>query len=43
MIPLDAVTVIDTLSFESKVLALYDTQVTKREVINVDSVDDIAV
>ena len=37
MVPLEQVTLINTLLFGHKNLALYDTQVTKMEIINADS------
>ena len=40
MVPLEEVTMIDTLPFGHKDLALYDTRVTMMEVINVDRVDE---
>ena len=40
MVPLDQETMIDTLLFRHKELALYNTRVTMMETINVDSDDD---
>ena len=40
MVPMDQVTMIDTLPFGHRDLALYDTRVTMMEIINVDSDDD---
>ena len=40
MVPLNQVTMIDTLLFRHKDLALYNTRVTMMETINVDSDDD---
>ena len=40
MVPLDRFTMIDTLPFGHRDLALYDTRVTMMEIITVDSDDD---